>query len=43
MNPQTDEELDRLANYFIRQKIADKRGWTFAHFVDVYLRGGWEA
>lgn len=39
MNVQTDEQLDRLADYFIYHKLKDRFGWTFAYYVERHLRG----
>lgn len=43
MNVQTDEHLDKLANYFIFHKLRDRYGWTFEEFLDKYLNGRYEA
>lgn len=38
----SDETIDRLGNYFVTLKIADKYGITFERFVEIYKAGTWE-
>lgn len=39
MNIQTDEQLDKLANFYIYHNLSDRYGWTFEYYVERYLRG----
>jgi len=39
----TDEQLERLGEYFVYHRIGERYGITFEKFVVRYLCGQWEA
>ncbi|HZG83867.1 hypothetical protein [Paenibacillus sp.] len=39
----TDEQLDRLGEYFVYHRVRERYGLTFEQFVEKYRRGTWEA
>lgn len=39
----TDEQIEKLGDYFVYHRLRERYGWTFEQFVEKYKSGTWAA